>query len=75
MCILCYLNPNISYIFIGYGQLNSTTYLDFLHQAYLKACMTLAFGHREYLFRSDLSFREMPAILYPKHHYRYFGIA
>ena len=46
-------------MFLGYDQLNSTTVLDFLQHAH----MTLCAGH--FFFRSDSSFREIPAILYP----------
>ena len=71
-CLFCFspVNPLIHYklIFVGYDQLNSlyvldlfapgmydTSYLDMQHM-----------GARHFLFRSDSSFREIPAILYLK---------
>ena len=46
-------------MFLGYDQLNSTTVLDLLQHAHVTLCA----GH---FFRSDSSFREIPAILYPR---------
>ena len=60
LCILFYLSLKL---ILGYGQLNSTTVLDLMHQACINM-QHLGAGH--ICFRSDSSFREIAAILYSR---------